>query len=118
MSGHYHNHINFADLRRANLKRLREFGHGDLETGWSEMEWGCALAGEAGELCNILKKINRQLPDDLPVAQLRMMAAKEIADTLIYLDLIAAKLDINLSFITKFKFNEVSEKRGMITRLD
>lgn len=113
----YHNYINFADLRKANLQRLPEFGHGDLETGWNVAEWGCAVAGEAGELCNILKKINRQLPGDPPIMRLRQMAAKEIADTLMYLDLIAAKLDINLSFVVKEKFNETSEKHNMQTRL-
>ena len=114
----YYNSINFADLRNANLKRLEEFGHGGLEDGWNEAEWGCAVAGEVGELCNILKKMIRQAPDDPPIMRLRQLAASEIADVAIYLDLVAAKLDLNLSYIIQKKFNEVSEMRGMQTRLD
>ena len=104
-------------LRTANMIRLERFGHGDLTEGWNVAEWGCAAAGEMGELCNILKKINRNASFDPPLEDLRLEAADEIADTMIYLDLIAAKLDLNLGEIIVFKFNKTSEAKGFPEKL-
>lgn len=104
--------INFDDLRAANLARVEYFGHGSIDDGWNVAEWGCALAGETGELCNILKKMHRGADFDPHPDILRDMAAEEIADVMCYLDLLAAKLKIDIADVTQAKFNSVSRKYG------
>lgn len=110
------NYITFNELRDANVSRCVKFGHGGIE-GWNEAEWGNAIAGETGELCNVLKKIIRQMPSDPNQIELRSMASEEIADVIIYLDLLAAKLDLHLGACIKLKFNKTSEKHGFSERL-
>lgn len=107
--------MTFSDLRRANARRLPDFvahygGNGSME-GWSAAEWTNALAGEVGELCNLTKKIGRG--QDIPVK----MIADELADTQIYLDLCAQKLQIDLAAATRSKFNERSMDIGSEVRL-
>lgn len=102
--------LGFNHLRAANLERVEYFGHGTLDDGWNVAEWGCALAGEAGELCNVLKKMNRQAPFDPDLLELKKEAEKEIADVLLYLDLLAAKLGILLDEAATVKFNETSKQ--------
>lgn len=103
--------LNFEALRDVNLRRVSSFGHGNLDEGWNPAEWDCALAGETGELCNLLKKLIRHPSDPTP-AELELMCAKELADVIIYADLLAAKLDIDLGAAVRDKFNEVSDRHG------
>lgn len=109
--------ITFHELRDANVSRVESFGHGGIQDGWNEAEWGCAIAGEVGELCNILKKYIRQIPSDPSLAELREKATKELADVVIYADLIAARLGVDLGTAVRDKFNEVSEKHGFKQRI-
>lgn len=106
-----------TELRKANLSRVSRYGHGSIENGWDLMQWGCALAGEVGELCNVLKKMVRQAPGDPSPDQLTGDAAGEIADVMIYLDLVAAKLDLVLQRVVTRKFNQSSKKFGFPERL-
>lgn len=102
--------LDLLTLRKANVKRcINSFKH-SLDD-WSEMEWGCAAAGEMGELCNLLKK--RKRGEDIPLKAVM----DEIADVIIYLDLLAAKLGLHLSGPIREKFNETSEKKGSDIRL-
>ena len=102
--------LDLLTLRKANKLRCeRDFAH-SLDS-WSEMEWGCAAAGEMGELCNLLKKRGRG--EDIPLKAVM----DEIADVIIYLDLLAARLGVHLSGPIREKFNETSEKRGSDIRL-
>lgn len=73
---------------------------------WNPMEWGCALSGEVGELCNFLKKMSRG--DNIPKKYL----AHEIADIMTYLSLLTHNLDINLENSIIEKFNIVSKRWG------
>ena len=109
----------WRDLRRVNESRADRFGHGGLheDDGWSAMQWGCALAGEVGELCNEVKKLERQLPSDPSPEELKGAIAEEMADVIIYLDLLAAKLNIDVEASVKAKFNKVSEKLGFPERM-
>ena len=108
-----------AVLRAANLSRVVRFGHGDIKAphGWGPMQWGCALAGEVGELCNFLKKYERQMPSDPTPDELFAEIAKEIADVFIYLDLLASTFDLDLARIIASKFNATSKKFGFPERL-
>ena len=92
-------------LRKVNALRSLKAFNTDL-FDWSLPEWGNAVAGEVGEMCNIIKKIHRS--DDLmdPKKQL----ADEMADIIIYLDLMAAREEIDLSTSIVQKFNEKSSK--------
>jgi len=76
----------------------------------SLLEWSACLAGEAGELCNAAKKMNygRGSTKDL---------SDELADVVIYCDLMAAAMGVDLWSIVVEKFNATSEKRGVPYRL-
>ena len=73
---------------------------------WSPMEWGCALSGEVGELCNFLKKMSRG--DKIPKKHL----AHEVADIMTYLSLLSDALDIEMEDAIIEKFNIVSKRWG------
>lgn len=108
--------LNFATLRGVNESRCNEvffpLHH------WSPTDWACALAGEAGETCNAVKKL-RRLNDGVNTAKdpqnysdAVSAIAKELADTVIYADLLAARLNIDLAAAVIDKFNEVSRLRN------
>ena len=94
-------------LRSKNLQRCEESfqSHGGLN-GWNPAEWACAMAGEVGEACNLIKKLNRG--DSINVEDI----GKELADVIIYADLLAARLGIDLCTSIRKKFNEVSDRVG------
>lgn len=73
---------------------------------WSPTDWGCALAGEVGEACNLIKKLHRGDHVD------RGAIAHELADVAIYLDILAGRLGIDLGAAVVEKFNIVSERVG------
>lgn len=97
--------LDLLTLRNANVRRCTTSFKHALDD-WSEMEWGCAAAGEMGELCNLLKK--RKRGEDVPLKDVM----DEIADVIIYLDLLAARLGVHLSGPIREKFNETSTKKG------
>ena len=73
---------------------------------WSPTDWACAFAGEVGEACNLIKK--RRRGEDIPTQDI----AYEIADAIIYADLLAARLGISLEDAVREKFNIVSDRVG------
>lgn len=89
-------------LREANTDRVEVFGHTLQE--WSLTDWGCAVAGETGELCNFIKKKHRgDQVDDKDIA-------REAADIVIYLDLLCQRAGLNLRSAIVDKFNEKSKQ--------
>lgn len=110
------NILDLNSLRIQNVGRCEEVFH-KLDD-WSPSDWATALAGEVGECCNFIKKLRRldgaDAHHDTPKERdfLKQEIGKELADILIYLDLLAARFDIDLSEVTIKKFNEVSDKRG------
>lgn len=81
------------------------------------------MAGEAGEACNVAKKIKRLETntntdkDPQTMAECQTLMAAELADVIIYADLLAAALGINLSIAIRDKFNAVSERMKSNVRL-
>lgn len=101
--------LGLYELRKANLERCEKSFHPIDD--WSPTDWACALAGEVGELCNLIKKQRRG--EFIPSRDLH----DEIGDVMAYLDLLAASLYIDLSEATKIKFNYVSERIGSDVKL-
>lgn len=102
--------LDLGEFRIFNVERSEApkeqggFGHKlDL---WTPAEWGNALAGETGELCNLLKKIRRgDIVNPLEVED-------ECCDVLSYLDLTAASVNIDLAKAVIRKWDYVSMSRG------
>ena len=136
--------LTFDSLRAANKARLPLFKnkHGGLAhskldgSDWTPAQWLQAVVGELGEYANIRKKFER---GDLSFEEYESLAAKELADVQIYLDILALRcldhghrgasykgsetvligLDgVDLGKATLAKFNEVSERISCSVRLD
>lgn len=115
--------MNFKTLRNTNRSRSDRWHPAGLQS-WSLSDWAVAFMGEAGELCNVIKKMNR-LRDglvgnkgtDAIAADLHQKLAHEIADAAIYLDLLAQREGIVLEDAIVEKFNIVSERNGFPERL-
>ena len=121
--------LSFSSLREANLKRCAARFHPAEE--WSSSAWGNAMAGEFGEVagelldlnmlmlkffaklkaCDTIKKMMRQMEGDAEFEVLKKKLAFELADVIIYADLLSAPLGIDLGEAVRGKFNEVSAKR-------
>jgi len=118
--------LTFEELAAKNLQRVGRWHNGDLHA-WSVSDWGCAMAGEAGEACNAIKKLRRvedniaNLSEPGPLLATRDAAiaaiGAELADTAIYLDLLAQRLGLDLADEIVKKFNLTSERYGFPERL-
>lgn len=113
--------MNLYKLRIANVERCEQVFH--PLNHWSPTDWACAMAGEAGETCNAVKKLRRlddgtnTAKDPRTEAEHLESIASEIADTIIYCDLLAARLGIDLPDAIRRKFNEVSDRMKSNVRL-
>jgi NTP pyrophosphatase (non-canonical NTP hydrolase) len=137
--------LTFDELRAANVKRCNTaFPHKLID--WSLQDWSNAMAGEAGETCNVTKKIRRgdfamseaklidltpegpkllALAEDVDIESyvrtvgdpVQSILAEEIADVVCYADLLAARAGIDLGEAVRRKFNKVSEKRKSEVKL-
>ena len=67
---------------------------------WSMMYPALGLAGEAGEVCNKVKKIFRD-EDGYLAEEVREALAKELGDVLWYISALATDLDLNLDDIAR-----------------
>lgn len=75
------------------------------------------LAGEVGELCNVVKKIERERLGLRGSKATKDQLREEIGDVLICLALLANTADIDLAQAVISKFNASSEKLGLDARL-
>ena len=100
--------MTFDDLRLANVERCTT-AFFPLEY-WNAAEWGCAAAGEMGEACNKIKKANRH--DGDPTPEEARGIAEELADAVIYADLLCARMGVSLGDAVLQKFNEVSRRKN------
>ena len=119
--------LTFNTLRSANLKRLPLFKdangrpcHTKLEGrpdgfDWSPAQWLQAVVGELGEYANARKKVER---GDMTEEEARNKLASELADVVIYLDLLAHRLDINLGDAVMKTWNAKSEQLGIPLYMD
>lgn len=82
---------------------------------WSPVDWTNALAGEAGEACNESKKLKRQdtrRDSSVSVEERTRRLAEELADVVIYADLAAARLGVDLGEAIRTKFNKTSAEQA------
>lgn len=119
--------LTFNTLRQGNRLRLPEFKNerGALAhekpdgSDWKLSAWSNAVGGELGEMAealiafghvaNRIKKIER---GDMLLEQVRSALADEIADIVIYLDLLAYRAEIDLGQATMAKWNRKSREIG------
>jgi len=95
--------LTFVALRAANKRRCEQEFH--AIASWSATDWACAMAGECGEACNLIKKLRRG--DAVEIEDI----GRELADLVTYADLLAERLGIDLGEAVRDKFNEVSTRR-------
>jgi NTP pyrophosphatase (non-canonical NTP hydrolase) len=118
--------LSFEDFRAINAKRCVRW-HKEGIDEWSVSDWAVAMVGEAGEACNAIKKLRRIECDAANIndadrqlstrAEAIKQIGEEIADTLIYLDILALRLGLNLADEVIAKFNKTSERYGFPERL-
>lgn len=119
--------LTFDEVTALNVARCDRWHKGGM-TDWSIADWAVAMAGEAGEVCNAVKKL-RRVEDEIanisdPGRQLstRQEAiakiGEEIADTFLYLNLLAVRLGLHLPSEVVAKFNATSERYGFPERIE
>jgi len=121
--GYHTDGLTFNTLRGGNRARLPEFknskgkkAHSKKDgSDWSPAQWLQAVVGELGEYANKRKKYER---GDITAAEFKEEAKKELADVVVYLDILAFQLGIDLGQAVMDKFNEVSVRVGSRIRID
>lgn len=118
--------MQFGEVHVVNVERGKLWHDGDLKN-WSIADWSNAMAGEAGETCNAVKKL-RRIQDEIKnisepgrqlstVEQAKDKIAEEAADTFLYLDLLMEAIGRSLPEAIIKKFNKTSEEYGFPQRL-
>ena len=124
--------LSFQELRVANLERCNTVFHPVLGIDeWGSSDWAVALAGEVGEACDVVKKMRRKQgavgrttdlvhgrAKDWDSEDMKNALAQELADVIIYADLLAARNGIDLGAAVIHKFNLVSGKVDSDVLLD
>jgi NTP pyrophosphatase (non-canonical NTP hydrolase) len=132
-------YLTFAALADANAERCAESFH-PIDS-WSMTDWMTAVAGEVGEAANLIKKARRaegkteaQLDMDTDVGldfpydnadendpshnvTGREFIGYELADAVIYIDLLCQRLGLDLGAMVERKFNIVSRRVGSDVRI-
>jgi NTP pyrophosphatase (non-canonical NTP hydrolase) len=101
------------ELRQANKTRAAEWGAEGITLSYR----GNELAGEVGEACNLIKKLDRERLGYVGTRASLQELIEELADVIICVDLIAMDLGVELEDEVKAKFNKTSSKYGLETRL-
>lgn len=105
---------NKTTLRAANTARQKEW---DVSNQLTLSYRGNELAGEVGEACNVIKKLERERLGIAGSRDSKEHLAEELADVVICVDLIAMAEGIDMDAAVRAKFNATSEKVGLRTRL-
>lgn len=106
--------LRLSDLRTANAARQSEWCPDvipDLAFRGNE------LAGETGEACNVIKKLERQRHGWRGSRATVEQLAEELADIVICADLTAMHLGIDLGAAVRAKFDATSEKYGLSIKI-
>jgi NTP pyrophosphatase (non-canonical NTP hydrolase) len=115
--------LTFPQLRLVNVARSVEGWKHPLES-WSPSDWLIAVGGEVGEALNVVKKLNRVRDGITFGAQTTAEAltadlADELADAVIYCDLLAARFGVEIDNRSFDEFRAATEDRltefGIVT---
>ena len=107
--------MEFEKLRKQNIKRQLEWPGSEKAT----LEFRTIeVAGEAGEVCEAVKKYLRSTHGIKGTTMDVNDIADEIGDTIIALDLLASHLNIDLGEAVKTKFNKTSKKYDLQTLIE
>lgn len=119
--------LTFSRVTKVNVERCNRWHQPGGINAWTPERWCTAMMGEAGEVANALKKLFRVEDQIANVSepgreiQSREQAiekiAEELADTFLYLNLLACRLGIRLEDEIVAKFNSVSERYSFPERL-
>lgn len=107
--------LTFAQFSAINRLRSESPGGFNHALGaWSLSDWLTATLGELGEAANVAKKLNR-IRDGIvgnkqTEAELRAAFRREVADTFIYLDLLAQREGFDLGEAVRETFNAKSRE--------
>ncbi len=111
-------------LRRANSERARLWHERDGIAEWNVADWSNAAAGEMGEVCGAAKDLraletatDQSLVSRHLVDACRSRLSDEIADTILYLALLAESQGIDLWDALVAKFDDVSRRFGFTQTL-
>lgn len=115
--------LTFRVLRDANVKRLPLFktkqgkwAHAELDgSDWSPASWLQAVIGELGEYANVRKKVER---GDFTLDEARPKLIQELADVVIYIDLLAFRLGIDLGQAVIMTWNNKAKELGIPMVID
>lgn len=117
--------LTFRDVAEINATRAKQWHRGfpDSSDGWTGADWSNAMAGEAGETCNVVKKLRRietgiQQAEGLSRRELLDKLATEIGDTFLYLDLLAQFYGLDTGICVRDTFNRVSRREGFAERIE
>lgn len=105
-------HLSLNTLRAANVQRQKEW---DVDNQITLSYRGNEMAGEAGEVCNVIKKLDRERMGIRGSRDTVEHLAEELADVIICVDLIAASMNIDLAGAVAAKFNGTSAKQKLHT---
>lgn len=106
--------LNLKELRTANEARQKLW---DPNNQITPSYRGNELAGEVGEACNVIKKLERERLGIKGSRDTVDHLAQELADVVICTELIALKYGIDLSTAVIDKFNATSEQVGFPIKL-
>lgn len=111
------------DLKAISALNAQRSARWHEDAKWNTSDWGVAMAGEAGEVCNAIKKLRRieMNMKQTKGPQTREDAIRdikhEIGDTFLYLDLLAQHLGLDIADCIVETFNRVSEREGFPERM-
>lgn len=118
--------LSLDDIQYTSIERSNRWHVGGVND-WSVADWALAMAGEAGEVCNAVKKLKRVTDgianENDPGRRLTTQAeaieaiGAELADTVLYAVLVAARCGLSLEACVVKKFNATSERYGFPERL-
>jgi len=127
--------LEFHVLRCANKERAKEWDtNNQLTTSFKGNElsgeigeaieivldtlgYSTAIAAAGGKASNVVKKLERERLGIKGSRATKEMLAKELADIVICVDLLAAHEGIDLAEAVINKFNETSEKQGLKVKI-
>lgn len=115
----------FEKFSAVNKQRAMRWHRGGLDE-WSVTDWSNAFAGEAGELCNAVKKFRRvedriqggdgDTPQPRDVEAAVRAIQKEIGDVYAYLDLLAQRFSLDMWTCVASTFDQISVRENMPER--